>query len=654
MQANKRGNLLVTYGYVTTKVWDIATGVCIKAVNNPATHPRPHTMLFAEKRNMVLACDEDRCTRSLSLDEDAAEEWTAYSQIDEQSLKDTFVNFPVCSSLSPDGNMISFGYRSHPATVWELEPPMLVGQCKFRLDKMDMTIEEYTWGEVFKLAWYLCSGEVFGLTQVGLLFRWNPYEEETSAKVHSGAHSLTINDDGSLIATGDAFGTIKIYAAADFSVLYQWASQDLVLYLSFSCDSRRLYDIRGYHGSAWEPNTLVRLAEGSDDNSESYSETKSPGMNSLHKEYYSAGPDKVIALSGQSIGPLYCYGTEDGVANLCEVGRDKVCELERMTSYMSIEHVAWSEDGHLVALAALSGRLAIKRVDRPAENHSWQATPEFDLIIPLEQGRISQILFHPTGCKLFVSTPATLFSVDLNSRALTESTLKTAISEVKWAWHPIMTDILLGFGNNEVHVFNWTDLRELEVSYFPLRLGRDTTAPLPPSSRRHTVNIHENPETVGRLITNLDPPPILLEISLPIASGHMESQYLLFDLSDWRPGTSSKESDQNSHVLPYTLIPEEIVCRIREPLAFLSRGRLIFLDVSHWICTWRLPSSVPPRALAATTTEASVTGIERYYFLPGDWVTGNETYLCTVMPDGTLLCPRNGDVAVEQAAKIRV
>ncbi|KAH8129617.1 WD40 repeat-like protein [Trichoderma asperelloides] len=583
IQANKLGNLLVSYGYATTKVWEVASGDCVKTVKNPPKHPRPHSILFSEKPSKILVCGEDRCTRSVSLEEEARGEWTMHSQIDEQSLDDTAVSFPICSALSPDGNMIAFGYRRHPVTAWELEPAMLVGQCNLPLNETDMTIEDNTWGEVFKLVWHPFSGEVFGLTLVGLLFRWNPYEEETNASIQAGAHSLTVSTDGSLIATGDAVGTITIYATADFTVLYQLVSQDPVFYLSFSIDSRRLYDIRGSYGNVWEPNSLVRLADASDHNSDSCSETESFARASLLTEHHAARIDNIITLSGQS----------DGVAILCESGRGRICELERLESYMSIEHVTWSEDGRLVALADLSGKLSVKKVVRSSENPAgWQVTSEFSLIIPSEQGHINQLLFHPTSHELFVSTPGTIFSVDLGSKAIARSTPMTTMSEVKWAWHPTLADTLLGFGTS----------RELVVrSYFPPRVGNSISITLPSLSDRHAGGLQKDIETLGRLVSNLDSSQILLEVLPPSASGQTKKQYLLFDLNDLQLGSSNEESGQ------------KITSCMRQPLAFLSRSRLAFLDVD------RKPS------------ESSVMAVER-----------DEARLCTVTPD-----------AVVQAAKLR-
>lgn len=654
IQVNKLGDLLVSYGYTTTRVWNMATGDCIKTVMNPMKRPRPQTLLFVDQGNMVLVASEDRCIRSFSLDENSTE-WDIKAQIEEQNLENTMVNFPICSALSPDGNMVAFGYRGYPVTVWELDPPMLLGQCNMALDATDMTIQQNTWGEVFRLTWHPFSGEVFGLNQVGLMFKWDPYEEETNATVQTGADYLTVNRDGSLVATGDAVGTIKIYATADLSLLYQLSSQDPVLHLSFSTDSRRLYDIRGAYGSVWEPNTLVCLADTSeyaDHHRDALSETETLTKPSIHTEHHFARVDKVIALSGQSVGSLYCYGTEDGVAVLCEVGRGKVCELERITSYMSIEHVAWSEDGRLVAVLDLSGRLSIKRMAKAGQyRDNWQVNHEFDLVIPIQRGHINQLLFHPAGRQLCAFAPTTLYSINLNSHDLVSSTLPQGISKLKWICHPTIPDYLLGFGNTKVHVFTWVDLQEVEVhAYFPLRLGKSATISSTETPYGHG-NYKGDGETLGRLISDIDSPHILLEISQVALSGQLESQYLVFTVADIH--LESNKNDIATGKLPYTLLAADIASRIREPFAFLSHRRLVFLDVNRWICTWRLPVSGSRRPLEERGSESGREEIEQYYFLPGDWVTADEAHLCTVMPDGTLLCPRNEDVATVQCAKLR-
>ncbi|KAK3309763.1 uncharacterized protein B0T15DRAFT_13768 [Chaetomium strumarium] len=661
IQANKLGDMLVSYGYKTTRVWDVSSGDCLKTVPSPAK--RPHSIIFAERQNMVLVCGEDRRIRSFTLDDDSAE-WTVHVEIEEQSvLDDPILNFPICSALSPDGSKVAFGYRNHPLTVWDLEGengPERMAFCYGRPDEADMALEQEVWGEVFQVAWHPLSNEVFGLTQVGLLFRWDPDDDYTAADVEAWGKCLAINRDGSLVATGDGVGTIKIFASADFSKLYQLSSKDPVLYLTFSSDSRRLYDVRGLYGSVWEPNTLVRLADCPDHNSDTNSETESLAKVSLLAEHHSARVDRVICLAGQSFGPLYCYGTVGGVVTLGEAGRGVVCELARVSSYMQIKHIVWSGDGRLLAFSDLSGKLIVKRVARSGQQRSmWETSDEFGVKISPKDGNIiSQLIFHPTGSEIFAATPVNLFSIDIQSRTIMESPLEPGSEhalKVKWACHPTRSDTLLGFGNAKVHVFSWNDLRQTEVhTYFPLRAGRSSTLSISSAAYALAPSVQNDTEKLGRLITNTDSPEILLEISSPTPSGQFKSQYLLFDIGNLQLGEDDPAGSPK--MLPYSVLDPEMSSRIREPLAILSRRRLAFLDVDRWVCTWRLPSTTWGASQLQTrrTSQPGVaTGIERYYFLPSDWVTGNDTRLCSVTPDGTLLCSRNGDVVTVQTSKLR-
>ena len=667
IQLNKLGDRLVSYGYTTTRVWNTRTGECLKVVKNPPKRPRAHALLFTENDNTVVVATEERCIRYFSVDDDSTE-WNIKAQIDEEVMEDTIVNFPLCSAISPDMSMVAFGYRGHPLTVWELDPPMLIGQCNVALDDKDMTIQHNSFGEVFKLKWHPYSGEVFALTQTGLLLKWNPFEEETNESVSSNCHQMTISRDGTFIATGDAISSIRVYATTDLSLIYQLSFQDAVLDISFSTDSRRLYDIRSSSGNIWEPNTLIRLAENSeysDHNSESLSETESLMKFVPFTESIIPKVDNVIALAAQSVGSLYSYGTEDGVAMLCEVGHGQVCKLERLTSFMSIEHVAWSEDGKLAAIADLSGKVSLKRVTKAAvDRNSWQVTHDFDVTISTHQGHISQLFFHLADQHLFIATPTILYALNLSSYKLFKSTLPPTLTNVKRMRHPTLADYLLGFRPTQVHVFAWATLAEIALyTYSPPRADDSLSSSSHVTS--HGSGSFKRPyETLGRLIASVDSPYMILEVVRGAASDTLESEYLILDLSCIRldagtggGGGGTGESDAAMHKarqLPYTRVPDETAARVREPLAFLSRSRLIFLDIDRWICTWPLPGTGSTRrAVGARGQEMGPGGIEQYYFLPGDWVSAPEARLLTVMPDGTLICPRNGEVATVQASKLR-
>jgi hypothetical protein len=430
--------------------------------------------------------------------------------------------------------------------------------------------------------------------------------------------------------------------------LYQLSSQDSVLNLSFSADSRRLYDIRGQYANVWEPNTLMRLADDSeypDHGSDAVSEIESLTKFSLQTEHQSARVDTVTTLAGQSVGSLYCYGTEDGIAVLCHVQHGTLFELVRLKSFMSIENVAWSDDDTFLAISDLGGTILLKRIAKTSEQQdAWVATAEFSVQIPPSKGHIRQIIFHSTGKYLFAFTPLALFSISLETHAVTESMLPPSATKLKWLCHSATPDYLFGFGTSYALVYTVEGLQNIkQYSYHP---PRDSGVDVQSTEAVRSTISRSDTQTLGRIIASPDSPHILLVVSHSTPTGRFENHYLLFTITDINADAPSADT------LVYTTLPEEISTRIREPLAFLSRGRLLVLDIDRWIGSCRMRPS-PARTSSGKNADAGTGAFEQYYFLPSDWATGNEAGLCSVMPDGTLLCPRNGEVAAVQSNKMR-
>lgn len=702
IQVNKLGTLLVSYGYKTTRIWDITTGDCIKVANNPATLPRPQAITFVHDE--ILMSSEDRCVRSLSISDQSSVEWELKSHVEEQGqvLEGAIANAPSCAAISHDGRMVAYGYRGHPITVWEIDPTVFFNEIVLDADgAIDIL-------EVSSMRWHPLRYEIFCLSNLGVLFKWDTDYDQAEFMTHSGADKLNINHNGSLVVTGDARGSIKVYASADLSLLCHLHSQNNILSLSFSSDSRRLYDVRSLYGIVWEPNTLVRLAEKSE-YPESNTDLDFMGDNeslaklSLYSEHTSAQFDSVVSLARQPVGSLYCYGTEDGVAMLGEVGKGNVGELARSASYLSMEHMVWSEDGRLVVLSDLGGRLLFKRITRASNN--WSIQHEHDLVIPPSQGHITQLVVHPSGDRLFATTPTTLHCVNLKTWEINAKPCPVDVEpKIKWVCHPTIPDYILGFSSTRVRIMSWTTLDELGVrTYVPSGATKQAPEPMTPSPGLLVgSDTHKSDrDKLGRLISGQGLPQILLETHQAAGSREMAREFLVFEAADITPSP-----DDATAGLSYTPLPEHVASSIREPLAFLPRRKLAYLDINNWICTFRLfmrptlggtrrtgsssssslPSSGPtdPRSArrvsdtltrrraslqpTGAATERVITarrhgsesaasgnasGIERHYFLPGDWAMANEAYLCAMTADGTLLCPQNGGVVSVQSATLR-
>lgn len=149
MRFNLSGTLLVTYGYRTTKVWELPSGRCINSIQNPVERPRPHTIIITDD-DILLVGSDDRKIRS-SRPRDPAACWQTIADIDEQALEGTIVNSPTCMALSPDGTLVAVGYRGHPLSAWEVHGPDFIGHCLRVLDDSTQSHAEHAWGEVVQL-----------------------------------------------------------------------------------------------------------------------------------------------------------------------------------------------------------------------------------------------------------------------------------------------------------------------------------------------------------------------------------------------------------------------------------------------------------------------------------------------------------------------
>lgn len=679
MQFNLSGTLLVTYGYLTTKVWEVATGRCVASVQNPISRPRPHTIVLTDDDDKVLVGTDDRRIRSLSLSNPATG-WHIIADINEQALEGTVVNSPTCMALSPDGNNVALGYRGHPLSVWEVEGPELVGHCLRVFDDTTQSNVAHAWGEVVQLTWHPYTGEVIGLYLEGVVFRWHPYHDETR-ELHTGANSIVVSQDAKCLAAGDPNGIVKLYSLVDFNLVYQFASQDPVFDLCFAPDSRRLYDVRGSYGNVWEPDALLRLSESAEAPSDSEERVETVLRNTSGKI------DPVTALASQPNGRLYCSGTESGLMELFETSRTNVFELRKSKSFMSIEHVVWNDDGRYVGFTDLSGKVFVKSVSRTTGAvGTWTIEPKLELAINVAEGAIRQVIFHPDSSQLLVYTGSTVSTISLASSSVVHSrTMPEATTMYKWINHPSHPGSLLAFGPGSVLIWSWSNLIQTAHLTFPSAVVEHMGS-VSRSRMSSSTHLWESRESIDRVLVTHDKTFVLVQSSCPAGHGQKQKETLVFDVSNiWSAPelqSSPGESDEPSSITrpsPPSLsspvqstlsspagddlqelqpipLPPELTSHIESPLAFLSRDRLVFLDQNFWLCSWRLPLSsdtTTRRPSATGTLDGGTMEIKQHYFFPSDWISPDSVALCTVMGDGTVLCPRNGDVGVVKCSTLR-
>ncbi|KAL8906667.1 MAG: hypothetical protein Q9171_006190, partial [Xanthocarpia ochracea] len=446
MILSNSGTLLATYGYHTIKIWRTNTGNCELSIDNLQSRPRPLTMLFSENDDFLLVGSDDRRIRSLYLNIDSPS-WQIIADLEEPELEGHFLNSPNHMALDRKGKLVSVAYRGHPLSAWEIDGPVHIGHCW-------RTRDVPARGEVIEAVWHPRQPELLGLYTEGVVFRWRPYNDEV-AEFAVGASRLAMSTDGSLVVTGDVRGAVKVFTTADFTNIYQLASEDNVLSLAFSPDIRRFYDVRGNYGTVWEPNALLKFVEIQDKDTESGSEISSLAQTSSHFKNVSRKVDSITCLAASPTGRFYCSGTEKGAVYLYDRQRGKLAEIYVSRSFLGIEQMAWSHDGNYLCFSDLSKRVFIKALDLEVDvPDSSVETNALSSVKTILDGPITQLLFHPDSTQAMVCSPSSTCTISLASASVTVSA-KTGIAGSRRIVHPNDPTLIICIGPNDFYLLDW-------------------------------------------------------------------------------------------------------------------------------------------------------------------------------------------------------
>lgn len=643
VQLNKTASLLASYGYRTTNVWNVATGDCILSVDSVESKTRPLTMLFTNDDSTLLVGSDDRRVRSLNIRK-AEAEWEIIADLEEFGLEKHFTNSASHMALSPDGSMITVGYRRHPASAWELEGSNHIGYCR-RKDDTSMV------RELRDLVWHPYQPEVLGLTVEGIVFRWAPYED-TVDELTAEASKLAISNDGELFVTGDSHGRIKLYTTANFSLLYQLPAQEAIFGLAFSPDSKRFYDIRGFFANAWEPNALVKYAESPGD-IDSVSEYSMSHV-SDRSASSSAAVDPITAVAGSPTGHLYCYGTQKGVVNLHDTRQGKIATLYSSRSKFAIEHITWSHHGKHICVSDFSKQLVVFT----ASNLSADEDPSYEQTasIPMRKftkSPITQLLFHTSSSHIMVNASSQIHKIALESRSVENSRdMSSAISY--WTLHPVNSELLVGFGAHEITLLDW-DL--VEQGNFDIQWSQ-----APGAEKGQTSTVFRIDQVLGSQDNNR----LLLKVSTAGDSSRIGELFFLSTPDLVSSGRSEEQTVTSSSTITLHRMLPQLYDDVSLALGLLWGDRLIYVSRDFAICSKQLhwtsestPSSrtaqpriqrnVRSRALArgGALTEKPNSGVKELFAFPGDWANEQALGLCSLWGiETSLLYPRNGEVAV--------
>ena len=676
----KSGGLVAAYGTRTTKVWKTSNGE-LQCSSRNTSDAKALEMAFVDNDTALFMCTDLREIKKLVVQDSD----TAWEDVHQEVFKDVtgiaggVRNSPSAVRLNSDASQLAVAYRGSPLEAWDLQTHKLLRRCRRRRGAGSASAQ--VWTGVNKILWHSINGDALGIYTDGAVFKWHPYTEghiELPSSVDIGPSEIDIAPNGTIFATSDNKGTVRLYNYDEFICIYQLMSEDNITGLCFTRDSRRFLNVRGSHCNIWEPNALIRLSELDDKVMETGSEAKSFSNVSLTaSEARTESSMQITCFAAKQRGLLVCSGNSEGAVTLYEPKSDSKHELGMSTGRAEVDSICWTQDGRYLAYENLGGMLAVEALEQQDEKPGafpWRINRILHVDSKLERCGARQILMNQHSELLLLADKNEAQIWDLRSRAISAKHEFPPAGFRIWCNHPRKESEVLAFKAEDITACLWTAeglrpvhkwkvehrLEEISESAGRIELrsplanhGTDGTEPATDEQARA--------QRIDKVVITPDRKYLLLIYARPKAISKSKGLPLVRFI---------KEADLDVAVskVPTYHLPKAIMALIERPFTVLNGGQFVFIDTSFWICTWDLKqdgsvgildgasetiSDASKKGLGAQQDASTISaedleklGVTRHFFLPRDWVDANTLALCTVLDDGTFLCPRKGEIAV--------
>ena len=266
------GKKLVSYGFRSTKTWNLPSGGLTATIPNPI-NVKALAIAVASNDTKVMIGSDDK--RILQLDQSNIDQ--GWHDVDPALLQETspieggILTSPSFIAFNSDATKVAIAYRGYPLSVWSTQEHHLFARCRRNNQhRLDGARPSVGWMAVDRVAWNPVADVLIGLYKDGSVFKWDPIREEHQ-EAQTLANEIQVSPDGKLFITSDSSGIIQVWNFAYLTVIYKLGSNNMVTGLAFSPSCSRFYDMRGSAINAWEPNSLVRFSDHSETNSDTTS-----------------------------------------------------------------------------------------------------------------------------------------------------------------------------------------------------------------------------------------------------------------------------------------------------------------------------------------------------------------------------------------------
>lgn len=299
-------------------------------------------------------------------------------------------------TLDSDGTKVALAWKGWPLEVWDIEGR----EMSISIPMRNPLLARFN----------PASDDVFGADEDGTVMRFEP-ESGSKKEIDAQSHVMTCNPNGTLLATGNGEGCLKIFTADTLELLYKMDKYDeSITDLTFSPDGHRLYDIRHSDCNIWVPEVLLVNARDYESSSEESETFRQPVSSSLLESANSL--QNITALVCSTSGDYVCCGKSNGRVAIYDTKTGKQLHvLYKHAPTVNIEALVWSSDGQMLASGDNSGRVMVVSIHAGSPN-TWSCAVQLDFHLDLRiDGGVRQLVLNDAGDRLLVSSQraATMF-----------------------------------------------------------------------------------------------------------------------------------------------------------------------------------------------------------------------------------------------------
>lgn len=646
---NDEADMLVTGGTKTIKVWNVTTGQLLYTYSNP-NGMRAMALAFSRDSSEVLAFCIDSSLRRQLLSE--PEDWVHIPWKARSEHKQTRGGgAPIAAAFSPDGSKLVMSHRMAPVSIWDTDSGNLIGRMERRAGRQFTRTSNLDYA--VRLVWNSVTEHIIGAWSTGKIFMWYPLdaEHEEMENPFVKASEIICSPDGKLIVVGQMDGSLKILGFDSFTLLYSLSCMTRASSVAVSPDGRRIYDLRQSFCNVWEPNALIRMAEQDDRFSDAASSHYDASVTmSLVSEASAPVLEAVTAVCYDPTSTAYAFGNDGGMVKYFPPDSHESSDMQCGT--MSITYLAFSQDGRSIASANMDGNVFITA-----------ASSDYELEVAhvlqmCSDSLVTQLLFDWSGHYLMIKCAELIkiWSLEEKRQICAHATRAKASCLLPQPAQP-------GFISIDSEALRYLSVdgsssaRELKIELDLLAISESFGTDKSTETLSQYANFDEL--SFGRAINSPSGSDVLITIAKSAKNGdRMETLAGFLNAISLVAPANDADSATPCDTTPIRLtpLPKSIQSMIEVPLGFIGAFShlrtsetgglptltpsqldntclLAFIDRDFWVRTWSLddPDGVYSK---------------RHFFLPRDWVKIDSLKLASVTPDGRLICPKGGEVAV--------